>query len=90
MLSNPPSAPGTPSHSAANNVSATAAITAHFDELKRELTSFSTDYNEWLENKRHLVIGKEVYLNTIKEEQGKSVISVTFTDRDHIGAQKTI
>ena len=69
MLSNPPSsAPGTPS---SNNVSATAAITAHFDELKQEITSFSTEYNEWLENKRHLVLGKEVYLNTIKEEQGK-------------------
>jgi hypothetical protein len=70
MPSNPSSVPGTPSRLGANNINATAAINTHFDELRGEITSFSNEYNEWLENKKHLVIGKEVYLNTIKEEQG--------------------
>ena len=67
--SNPSSVPGTPL--SINNAS--SAITAHFDELKRELSTFSTAYNEWLESKRRpLVEEKEGYLKTMSEEHGTS------------------
>lgn len=72
--SNPPSVPGTPL--TLNNAS--AAITTHFDELKRELGSFSSAYNEWLESKRRpLVEDKEGYLKTMSEEHGKFHFALT-------------
>ena len=67
--SNPSSVPGTP----ISSTSASTAISAHFDELKKELCTFSSAYNEWLETKRRpLVEEKESFLKTLSEEHGKT------------------
>lgn len=51
-------------------VSATAAIAAHFEELKRELGAFMAQYQEWLESRRRpLADDKEHFVKSVAEEE---------------------
>jgi predicted CopG family antitoxin len=77
ISSRPSSIPTTPSKQAGNSsnsntatINASLAIAAHFEELKRELASFTGVYQEWLESRRRpLIEDKETFLRTLAEEQ---------------------
>jgi predicted CopG family antitoxin len=50
---------------------ASSIVTSHFEELKKELDSFSDLFSQWTEQRRRVVLDdKEAYLRTLAEEQG--------------------
>lgn len=56
----------TPLHAA----NAANPVSAHFDELKRDITSFLALFNQWIdERRRTLTDDKEMYLKTLAEER---------------------
>lgn len=51
-------------------LSNTAAVTAHFNELKGELDSFATHFTKWVqEKKRFLGEDKQAFEKTLQDEQ---------------------
>ena len=50
---------------------ASSIVTSHFEELKKELDSFTDLFSQWTEQRRRVVLDdKEAYLRTLAEEQG--------------------
>ncbi len=44
-------------------------INLHFEELKKEMQQFGLSFNEWINDKKGMLIeGKEMYLKTLQEE----------------------
>lgn len=50
-----------------------SSITGHFEELKREIASFHTIYDQWLASRQQVVtVDKLAFQKTLEEEQGTS------------------
>lgn len=53
-----------------------SSITGHFEELKREINSFHTVYDQWLSSRQQVVtVDKQAFQKTLEEEQGIIIVT---------------